>query len=77
MSKLWRANTDAQFVLNANIAAMYCSSYMVKVDKSMTHAFKRIRDDPQSENIDAIRMIRKLGNTLLNSNKCQHNKLLI
>ena len=66
MPKLWRANTDAQFVLNAYATTMYCSSYMEKVDRSMTHAFKRIRDDHQRENIDAIGMIRKLGNILLN-----------
>ena len=39
MPTLWKANIDAQFVLNAYAAAMYCSSYMEKVDKSMTNAF--------------------------------------
>lgn len=66
MPKLWRANTDAQFVLNAYATTMYCSSYMEKVDKSMTHASKRIKDDHQTENISAIRMTSKLDNTPLN-----------
>ena len=39
---------------------------MAKVDKSMTREFKRIRDYHQSKNIDAIRMISKLGIALLN-----------
>ena len=32
----------------------------------MTHTFKRIRDDHQSENIDVVKMITKIGNVLLN-----------
>ncbi|XP_059077054.1 uncharacterized protein LOC131876217 [Cryptomeria japonica] len=64
--QLWKANTDAQFVLNAYAAAMYYSSYMAKVDKSMTQEFKRICKEHQQDNIDAIKMISKLGNTLLN-----------
>ena len=42
MPHLWNANTNAQYVLNAYAAASYCSSYMTKVDRSMTNAFKRI-----------------------------------
>ncbi|XP_059070801.1 uncharacterized protein LOC131860407 [Cryptomeria japonica] len=66
MPLLWNANTDAQFILNAYAAAMYCSSYIAKVDKSMTQAFNKIRKEHQHENIDAIQMIKKLGNALLN-----------
>lgn len=66
ISDLWKANTNAQFGLNAYVAAMYCSSYIAKVYKSMTYAFKRIRRDHQQDNIDAIRMVSKLGNALLN-----------
>ena len=66
MPTLWNANTDAQFVLNAYAAASYCSSYMTKIDKSMTNAFRRIRKEHQKDEIDAMQMIRKLGNTLLN-----------
>jgi exonuclease III len=66
MPNLWNANTDAQYVLNAYAAASYCSSYMTKVDKSMTNAFRRIRKEHERSEIDAIQMIRTLGNTLLN-----------
>ena len=45
MPVIWSANTDAQFVLNAYAAASYCSSYMTKIDKSMTNAFRRIHKE--------------------------------
>lgn len=66
MPLLWNANIDAQFILNAYATAMYCSSYIAKVNKSMAQAFNKIRQEHQHENIDAIQMIRKLGNALLN-----------
>ena len=63
---MWNANTDAQYVLNAYDAASYCTSYMTKVDKSMTSAFRRIRKEHEGSHIDSIQMICTLGNTLLN-----------
>jgi hypothetical protein len=63
MPNLWNANTNAQYVLNAYAAASYCSSYMTKVDKSMTNAFRRIHKEHERSEIDAIQMIRTLGNT--------------
>ena len=66
MPHLWNANTDAQYVLNAYAAASYCSSYMTKVDRTMTNAFKRIRKEHEKSKIYAIQMIRSLGNDFLN-----------
>jgi hypothetical protein len=66
MPNLWNANTDAQYVLNAYVATSYCSSYMTKVDKSMTNAFRRIHKEHEKSEIDAMQMICTLGNTLLN-----------
>ena len=66
MLNLWNANIDAQYVLNAYAVASYCSSYMTKVDKSMTNAFRRIHKEHERSEIDAIQMISTLGNTLLN-----------
>lgn len=63
---LWQANTDAQFVLNAYAAATYCSSYMTKANNSMTTTFAKIRANHMQHNIDAINMVTKLGNALLN-----------
>jgi hypothetical protein len=42
MPNMWNANTDVQYVLNAYVAALYCSSYMTKFDKFMTSAFRKI-----------------------------------
>jgi hypothetical protein len=66
MPNMWNVNTDAQYVLNAYVVALYCSSYMTKVDKSMTSAFKKIHREHETSRIDAMQMIRTLGNTLLN-----------
>jgi hypothetical protein len=66
MPNLWNANTDAQYVLNAYAAASYCSSYMTKVEKSMTNSFRKIHKEHERSQIDAIQMIHTLGNTLLN-----------
>jgi hypothetical protein len=66
MPIMWNANTDAQYVLNTYAATSYCTSYMTKVDKSMTNAFSRIRKEHEKSRIDVIQMIRTLGNTLLN-----------
>jgi hypothetical protein len=66
MPNLWNANTNAQYVLDAYVATSYCGSYMTKVDKSMTNAFRRIRKECEKNNINAIQMIHTLGNTLLN-----------
>jgi hypothetical protein len=45
MPNMWNTNIDAQYVLNAYIATSYCTSYMTKVDKSMTSAFRRIHKE--------------------------------
>jgi hypothetical protein len=42
MPNMWNANVDAQYVLNAFAATLYCSSYMTKFEKSMTSAFRTI-----------------------------------
>ena len=64
---MWNANTKSvQYVHNAYVATSYYTSYMKKVDKSMTSAFKRIRGEHEKSHIDAMQMIRTLGNTLLN-----------
>jgi hypothetical protein len=50
---MWNANKDAQYVLTAYVAASYYTSYMTKVDKSMTSAFRRIRKENERSHIDA------------------------
>ena len=66
MLVMCKENTDAQYVLNAYAATLYCTSYMTKVDKSIKSAFRRIRKEHERSHIDAMQMICMLGNTLLN-----------
>jgi hypothetical protein len=66
MLVMWKSNIDVQYMLNAYAATSYCTSYMTKVDKSMTSAFKRIHKEHERSHIDAIQMIWTLGNTFLN-----------
>ena len=66
MPHLWNENTYPQCILNAYASAFYCSSYMTKLDRSMTSAFKKIRREHEKRKINAIEMICTLGNTLLN-----------
>ena len=63
---MWKENTDAHYVLNAYATTSYCTSYMTKVEKYMTSAFRRIHKEHERSHIDAIQMICTLGNTLLN-----------
>jgi hypothetical protein len=42
IANLWYANTYIQFILNPYAAATYCTSYMTKVDKSITTELKSI-----------------------------------
>ena len=59
-------NTNAEFVLDAYIAAAYVSSYITKFDRNMTTTFKKIKDQCIAGNYGKIESIRKLGNALLN-----------
>jgi len=66
MPVMWNENKYAQYVLNSNVATSFCTSHMTKVDKSMTSAFRRICKEHERIHIDGMKMIRTLGNTLLN-----------
>jgi hypothetical protein len=63
---MWKVNIDAQYMLNAYAIESYCTSYMSKIDESMTSAFRKIHKEHERSHIDAIQMIHTLGNTLLN-----------
>lgn len=64
--QLWLANADAQCILDSYAAATYCSSYMAKFDRTLTEAFRKIREESTESRDDTIQVIRKLGNALLN-----------
>jgi hypothetical protein len=66
---MWNENIDVQYVLNAYATTSHCTSYMTKVDKSMTSAFRRIHKEHEISHIDVMQMIHTLENTLLNLQK--------
>ena len=76
MPAIGHANTDSQYVLNTYATTSYCSSYMTKIDKSMTNSFIRIGKEHEINEIDSMQMIRKLGNTLLNLQKMSAQQVL-
>lgn len=63
----WYANTDVQFILDPYAAATYCTSYMTKVDKTITVELKSILQKCIGEKTDANLRILKLGNAFLNA----------
>ena len=67
ISHMWFANTDIQFILDPYAAATYCTSYMTKVDKSMTTELKSILQNCITNKTDANIRILKLGNAFLNA----------
>ena len=64
---MWFANTDIQFILDPYATTTYCTSYMTKVDKSMTTELKSILQKCITDKIDANIRILKLGNAFLNA----------
>jgi hypothetical protein len=64
---LWQANTDAQFVLDPYAAASYCTSYLTKVDKSVTAEMKATLEKCKYEQTSDVERVRKMGNSFLNA----------
>ena len=64
---MWFANTNIQFILDPYVAAIYCTSYMIKVDNSMTTELKSILQKCITNKIDANINFLKLGNAFLNA----------
>ena len=64
---MWFANTDIQFILDPYATATYCTSYMTKVDKSMTTELKSILQICITDKTNANIRILKLGNAFLNA----------
>jgi len=58
---------DIQFVLNPYAIATYCTSYMTKIDKSITSKLHSIIKICIANNIDANIKTQKLGNVFINA----------
>jgi len=59
---LWEVNTDIQFILDPYVAPSYCTSYLPKIERTMTNEFQTIIKKCENENVDANLRVRKLGN---------------
>ncbi len=59
---LWEANIDIQFILDPYVAASYCTSYLTKIDRTITNEFQTIIKKCENENVDAKLRVRKLSN---------------
>jgi len=59
---LWEANINIQFILDPYAATCYSTSYLTKIDKTITNEFQTIIKKCENENVDANLKIRKLGN---------------
>jgi hypothetical protein len=42
VSKLWQANSDAQFIIDPYAIASYYTSYLTKIDKNVTQELQTI-----------------------------------
>ena len=67
LSKLWTANTDIQFILNAHGAASYCTSYMTKNENTITKAIKDTLKECVAQNANTLQRLQQVGNTIINS----------
>jgi len=67
VAHLWFAKIDIQFIFNPYATATYCTSYMTKINKSITSQLHYIIKKCIANNIDANTRIQKLGNVFLNA----------
>ncbi len=67
VAPLREANTNRQFILDPHVTTSYYTSFLTKIDKSITNEFQTIINKCEDENIDANVKIRKLCNVFLNA----------
>jgi len=60
---LWEANTDVQFIFDPYAPVSYCTSYLTKIDKTMTKGLKNIIISCNENKIEA-------HHSHLNDGKC-------
>jgi hypothetical protein len=64
---LWEASTNIQFIFDPYGATCYSTSYLTKIDKTITNKFQTIIKKCENENVDTNLKIRKLDNVFLNA----------
>ncbi len=73
VATIWEANTYIQFIFDLYATTSYCTSYLTKIDKTITNKFQTIIKKCENENVDANLRVRKLGIFLKMHNKCLFN----
>jgi len=73
VGNLWQANTHVQFILDPSAVTSYCTSYLTKIDKTVTKELKNIIISCNENKIETHICVQKMGNIFLMFNKCQHN----
>ncbi|KAJ7548970.1 hypothetical protein O6H91_07G035100 [Diphasiastrum complanatum] len=58
ISFMWNADMDIEYILDPYVAASYCTSYMKKVDNTLTKASKDAMSKSISNNIDTLNCLR-------------------
>jgi hypothetical protein len=64
---LWFANIDIQFILDPYAVATYYTSYMTKIDQSITSELHSIIKKCIANTIDTNTRFQKLGNVFFNA----------
>ncbi len=60
-------NIDPQFILNQYATIAYCTSYLIKINKSVTQEMQIILYKCKREQIETFEWFKKLGNRFLNA----------
>ena len=64
ITRVWRANTDLQYILDPYACVMYITAYMTKSERSMGELLKQVSKECGSEDIRT--QLRHLGSVFLN-----------
>ena len=63
--RIWKANMDIQYILDAYVCVMYVTSYMTKSEKATGELLKQVIKESRGDDIRT--QLRKLGTTFLNN----------
>jgi hypothetical protein len=66
VGNLWQVNTNVQFILDLYATISYYTSYLIKIDKTITKEFKNIIINCNENKIEANTYMKKMGDTFFN-----------
>ena len=74
MTNIWQANINAQYILDAFATMKYVSSYITKIDWTMTISLNKNKEQCHVDNDGKIETMRKHGSVLLNMQQISTRK---